>query len=292
MAAARLGLGGDRFGVPLPEVIAGLLMIGGGVGRGRLRVAARPGRRRPHRAAADARLRSAAARGGRRQPRVGHRDEQRLGGGLPPAPRGEPAARDDPRAVHRVGALAGGLVAFLVAEQILAALFAGAARLRRRLDAPSRASRRPRRSPRADRRRHAIAVRREPDARATSSGCPGPGYRVRNIPLGVGRQRRGGRHVGAARGRRRHRQGPGDAPRHGRAAPGRDGDEQPDDRRHRVGERDRSTCSAAGSTRSSPARPRSACSSARRSARGSPIGSTCACCGCCSSSSSSTRRSR
>ena len=63
--------------------------------RGRLRVAARPGRGHPHRAAADPRLRAPAARGGRRLAGLRHRDQQRGGRRLPGAARGEPAARHD-----------------------------------------------------------------------------------------------------------------------------------------------------------------------------------------------------
>ena len=70
--------------------------------RGRaLRVAPGPRRRDPHRPAPDARLQPAAAHRGRRQPRLRHRDERRLGRRVPRAPRREPPPRDGPRALHR-----------------------------------------------------------------------------------------------------------------------------------------------------------------------------------------------
>ena len=86
----------------MPDAGVGLLMIAGGARRRRLRVAARPRRRHPHRAPADARLRPAPARGRRRQPGRGDHDQLGLGERLPRAPCREPAARDEPRAVHGV----------------------------------------------------------------------------------------------------------------------------------------------------------------------------------------------
>ena len=79
----------------------------------------------------------------------------------------------------------------------------------------------------------------------------------------------------------------------GRPAAGRDRDQQHDDRHHRVGQRRSSTSSAAGSTRTSPDRPRSACSSARPlGSRLAPPGRRPRACACCSSSSCSTPPSR
>ena len=60
---------------------------------GRLRVAPGARRRHPHRAAADPRVRAAAARGGRGLARVRDRDLERLGRRVPAAARRQPAAR-------------------------------------------------------------------------------------------------------------------------------------------------------------------------------------------------------
>ena len=60
----------------------------------------------------------------------------------------------------------------------------------------------------------------------------------------------------------------------GRAAQGRDGDEQPDDRHHRGGVRGHLPAARPASTRTSPARPHSASSSAPRSPRAWRTGST------------------
>ena len=77
----------------LTLLIVGLLMLGGGAAAGVVRFAARSRRRRPDRAAADPRLRPAAARGGRRLADLRDHDQQRRGRRLPRAPRGQPAPR-------------------------------------------------------------------------------------------------------------------------------------------------------------------------------------------------------
>ena len=104
---------------------------------------------------------------------------------------------------------------------------------------------------------------------AVRRGLPRPQPRPR-----AWSERRRGRGLGAARDRRRDRQGPADEPGDGRPAPGRDGDQQHDDRHHRRPPARSSTCPRRASTRTSPARPRSACSSARPSGRASRTGST------------------
>ncbi len=209
----------------------------------------------------DARLRPAAARGGRRLARVRDHDQQRRRGRLPRAARREPAAGHDPGAVHR--------------------------RAARWSAAPSRScstndcwrscspacsstsrSRWPGRSPRPRRRRgrgspltaSAADAPADPDLatadpallgahdHATAPTVAGRRRRVPHRPVGRRlhgaqprpRDRRiggSGRRIGAPGHRRRDHQGAADAPRDGHPAARRDGHEQPDDRDHGGGER-------------------------------------------------------
>ena len=112
------------------------------------------------------------------------------------------------------------------------------------------------------------------DRRPCSTACPARAIASATSAAGVVGATGGGRRLGAARDRRRDRQGAADAPGDGRAAAGRDRDQQHDDRHHRRGQRDHLLPSAAASTRTSPGRPRSASSSARRPGRGSATASS------------------
>ena len=240
-----------------------------------------PRRRDPDRPAAHPRVRPAAPRGGRDLARVGHRDVERVGAGVY-LQRHVANLRLGMtlELFSACGALVGGLIAFLLASGCSPGCSrrssAGwrstwpGARTRargpgcrpqpaadvaepvdesvepdpRRL-APSR-----RRTRSADPalRRRAVRARlpRPPDA----AGIVGSVFAgVDSALLGVG----GG-----------HRQGAGDEPRDGRPAAGRDGDQQHDDRDHRDGVARSSTSCATRSTRTSRARSRWACSSARR----------------------------
>ena len=243
-------------------------------GRGRVRVAAGPRRRAPDRPAADARLRAAAARGGRRLAGLRDHDQQRRGRRLPRAARGQPAPRDDPRAVH------GDRGAGRWLDRVPPRRAAARAAVRRpaavhgRHDGPRRrcGPRPPVRPVGRRRRRGAAAGEPRDDARApvrdraTGSGTSGSawsgatGAGVVSALLGIG----GGIDQGAA-----------DAPRDGRPAAGRDRHEQHDDRDHRRRQRDHLPDPRRHRPVRRRARPRSASSSARPPGRGSPTASTC-----------------
>ena len=275
-------------------MLDGLLLLGGGARRRALRLAARAGRRDPDRPAADARLRPAAA--------------------------------------HAVGVslvcviVTSGAAAGVYLERRVANLRLG--HDARAVHGDRRARRRPRRVPPARSASLellfagllvyvALTMARRRDRGPSPAGCDGgaggrrrtgpptarrrlfdrrrlsgPGYRVRRSRFGRGRQRRRRRRVGPARDRRRAGQGARDARRDGRPAPGRDRDEQPDDRASPPRPARSSTCSAAGSIRTSRRRRRSGSSSAPASARGSPIGSTSGSSAGCSSRSCFTLRGR
>ena len=142
------------------------------------------------------------------------------------------------------GALVGGLVAFLLPEKALEVLFAGLLIYTRITMAPARPRRRAGARARTTRRRRATepgerpVLRREPVRPDATASTAGPGRRSSgSVGAGVV--------VGAAGDRRRDRQGAGHAPRDGRPAAGRDRHEQPDDRDHGVGRRDRLPARAA-----------------------------------------------
>ena len=244
--------------------------------------------------AADARLRAAAARGGRRLARLRDHDQQRRGRRLPRAPRREPAARDDPRAVHRdrrarrrldrvparraapVAACSRSLLVYVALTMVRAPRRPAAASPAPADDRACRGRRRRRRAravpaaappPRPLQRPRDALCRRRATASATwpsaSSARPSPG--VVSALLGIG--------GGIVKVPLMHLVD-------GRAAAGRDRDEQPDDRHHRLGQRGhlpaprRHRPVRRGPDRDRRLRRRDA------SARGSPIGSTRATCGC------------
>ena len=160
------------------------------------------------------------------------------------------------------GALVGGLVAFAIDERVLAGLFTivltwvaismirqgrrgASARSDDGEGDPTRSP--PIRTSTAGRRPPAPASRRSlrgrprpsrwPTTRRSPTGSPGRGIASTTSGSAWSRRRRGHR-VRAPRHRWRDHQGSGHALRHGRAAPGRDRDEQPDDRHHRDDGRD------------------------------------------------------
>ena len=282
-SASRPGPPSHRPGPSDVEV--GLLMLAGGVAAGRVRVAARAGWRDPDRAAADPRVRAAAARGGRRLARLRDRDQQRLGRRLPRAPRRPTCASGWSWSCSRRSARCiGGSIAFLVDERLLSALFAAllgyvavsmlrgarAARPQRRTPTSRTA---PRRRPAGGgtaqdaieldpaRRRSwpASPDGSRPHARRGIVGATGAGVASALLGIGGGLVKVPLMHLGD-----------------GRPAAGRDRDEQPHGRASPRPRAPSSTCSAARSTPTWPARPPSGCSSARASAPGSPIASTCA----------------
>ncbi len=272
-------------------MIDGLVLIAGG-SRGRaLRVAPGSRRRAPHRPAPDARLQPAAAHGGRRQPRLRHRDERRLGRRIPRAPRREPAPRDGPRAVHRGRGARRRRSPRSSSRRTSSSSCSPrssstspSTMVRRRDPAPENVERPAAAAADRGRGRRGQLVRRPRcRARATASGTSASarsgsvGAGVMSALLGIG----GGlvkvpvMHVA-----------------HGRAAPRRDGDEQPDDRHHGVGQRDHLPAPRRDRPVRRRRRPRSASSSAPASARGSPTGSTSGSCAACSSRSCFTLRGR
>ena len=213
-------------------------------------------------------------------PRVGHRHVIGGRGGVSPAPRREPAPGHGPGAVHR-DRCPGRRSDRVPAERAAPGRpVRGAAGLRR--DHDGAAVRRP-----AERLlRRSVVAGAVPPNRASSARSAGPGYAVHEPARRDGRLVVRGHGVRAPWRGRRHRQGPDDAPRHGRPPAGRDRHQQPDDRHHR----DRRRRDLPPARRDRPVRRRtdraSGSSSARASARGSPPGSTSATCAGCSSSSS------
>ena len=222
-----------------------------------VRLAARAGRRHPHRAAADPRLRAAAARGRRRLARVGDHDEQRRGRASTSSATSRTCASGCRWSSSRRSArssVARSRSCWTSASCRCCSPCCSstsrsrwpvvAARERSAAEPPVEDEDDPagggdrswpgsltRRSRRG--RRRGCAVRS-----SRSSGSVRAGYRVRNLRFGILGATVARRRLRAPRDRRRDRQGAGDAPRDGRAAPGRDGDEQPDDRHHGGGQRD------------------------------------------------------
>ncbi len=135
-------------------------------------------------------LRPAAARGRRRLADRGHRDQQRRGGRLSRAPRREPAARDDPRAVHRDRRARRRLDRVPARRAAPVAPVRRPAPVRGRDDGAGRVPVGPGRERRRRRSRPGRGRRtgRQPgDDRPSSawSGCPVPGYQVRRLGLGI-----------------------------------------------------------------------------------------------------------
>ena len=158
-----------------------------------------------------------------------------------------------------IGALVGGSIAFLLDERLLVAAVRRAPRLRGGHDGSRRRRSRSSTRRRRGRRRRPRRVTRARDD--VLDRLSGEGYRVRNLGRGVVGATGAGVVSALLGHRRRDHQGAADAPRDGRPAPGRDRDQQPDDRHHRRRPARSSTCSTARSTRTSPGRRRSASSS-------------------------------